>query len=199
MLKRAIHLALALFDSMQNKHLIETCITSKTIASGSMLTVKRDEVLLPNGHQSQREYVQHPGAVVVVALLANGNVVLEKQFRYALQQVFIELPAGKIDVGEDVLTTGQRELLEETGYTATQWVKLGCQHPCIGYSNEVIHIFLAQNLTKNAQQLDEDEALDVFDVPFDECLKMVTQGKITDGKTIAALFFAEKYLHNLAV
>ena len=184
---------------MQNKHLTETCITSTTIASGGMLTVKRDEVRLPNGHKSQREYVEHPGAVVIVALLANGNVVLEKQFRYPLHDVFIELPAGKIDAGEDVLTTGQRELLEETGYVASQWVKLGHQHPCIGYSNEIIHIFLAQNLTKNAQQLDEDEMLEVFDMPFAECLDMVTQGKITDGKTIAAFFFAEKYLQNLAI
>ena len=181
---------------MQNKYLIETCIASEIIASGGMLTVRRDKVLLPNGHQTEREYVEHPGAVVVVALLANGNVVLEKQFRYPLNDVFIELPAGKIDAGEDVLSTGQRVLLEETGYTATQWVKLGHQHPCIGYSNEVIHIFLAQHLTKNAQQLDDDEMLEVFNAPFDECLSMVTQGKITDGKTITALFFAEKYLLN---
>lgn len=164
-----------------------------------MLTVKRDEVLLPNGHKSEREYVEHPGAAVVVALLANGNVVLEKQFRYPLNDVFIELPAGKIDAGENVLKTAQRELLEETGYIATQWLKLGHQHPCIGYSNEVIHIFLARNLTKNVQQLDEDEILEVFDLPFAQCLEMVMQGKITDGKTIAALFFAEKYLHNLTL
>ena len=107
-----------------------------------MLTVKRDQVRLPNGNTSQREYVIHPGAVVVVPILPNGNVVLEKQFRYALHQVFIELPAGKIDAGEDILITGQRELLEETGYSASDWVKLGHQHPCIGYSNEIIHICL---------------------------------------------------------
>ena len=183
--------------SLQNKNLTETCISSQTIACGDMLTVKRDLVLLPSGNESAREYVEHPGAVVVVALLANGNVVLERQFRYPLHDVFMELPAGKIDVGEDILTTGQRELLEETGYSATQWVKLGCHHPCIGYSNEVIHIFLAQNLKKNAQQLDEDEALEVFDLPFIECIEKVMQGQITDGKTIVALFFAEKYLQNL--
>ena len=112
--------------------LTEHHISSETIASGGMLTVKRDQVRLPNGHISQREYVIHPGAVVVVPILPNGNVILEKQFRYPLHQVFIELPAGKIDADEAVLVTGQRELLEETGYTAIEWVKLGHQHPCIG-------------------------------------------------------------------
>lgn len=174
--------------------LTEHCINSEVIASGGMLTVKRDQVRLPNGHTSQREYVVHPGAVVVVPLLPNGHVVLEKQFRYPLHQVFIELPAGKIDAGEDILVTGQRELLEETGYSATDWVKLGHQHPCIGYSNEVIHIYLARDLTAGEHQRDEDESLEVFELGFDECLQMVQNGKITDGKTIVALFLAEKYL-----
>lgn len=174
--------------------LTEHCINSEVIASGGMLTVKRDQVRLPNGHSSQREYVVHPGAVVVVPLLPNGHVVLEKQFRYPLHQVFIELPAGKIDAGEDILVTGQRELLEETGYSATDWVKLGHQHPCIGYSNEVIHIYLARGLTEGEHQRDDDESLEVFELGFDECLQMVQNGQITDGKTIVALFLAEKYL-----
>lgn len=174
--------------------LTEHCINSEVIASGGMLTVKRDQVRLPNGHSSQREYVVHPGAVVVVPLLPNGHVVLEKQFRYPLHQVFIELPAGKIDAGEDILVTGQRELLEETGYSAIDWVKLGHQHPCIGYSNEVIHIYLARDLTAGEHQRDDDESLEVFELGFDECLQMVQNGQITDGKTIVALFLAEKYL-----
>ncbi len=174
--------------------LTEDCISSETIASGGMLTVKRDQVRLPNGGTSQREYVIHPGAVVVVPLLPNGHVILEKQFRYPLHQVFIELPAGKIDAGEPVLATGQRELLEETGYTASEWVKLGHQHPCIGYSNEVIHIYLAQGLSAGVHQRDEDEALEVFELPFAECINMVLRGEITDGKTIVALYLAEKYL-----
>lgn len=159
-----------------------------------MLTVKRDQVRLPNGNTSQREYVIHPGAVVVVPILPNGNVVLEKQFRYALHQVFIELPAGKIDAGEDILITGQRELLEETGYSASDWVKLGHQHPCIGYSNEIIHIYLARGLSAGAHQRDDDEHLDIFEAPFEQCLSMIQNGEITDGKTMIALFFAEKYL-----
>ena len=174
--------------------LTEHCIHSDTIADGGMLTVKRDQVRLPNGHESQREYVLHPGAVVVVPLLPNGRVVLEKQFRYPLHQVFVELPAGKIDAGEDILVTGQRELLEETGYTATEWVKLGLQHPCIGYSNEVIHIYLATGLIPGEHARDDDEAMDVFEEDFETCLSMIQRGEITDGKTIVAMFLAEKYL-----
>ncbi len=174
--------------------LTEHCISSETIAAGGLLTVKRDLVRLPNGNNSHREYVMHPGAVVIVPILPNGNVVLERQFRYPLHQVFIELPAGKIDANEEVLSTGQRELLEETGYTASQWVKLGHQHPCIGYSNEVIHIYLATGLLAGAHQRDEDETLEVFEVKFADCLTMIQSGEITDGKTIVALFLAEKYL-----
>ena len=176
-------------------HLIEYMVSSETIAAGGMLTVKRDQVRLPNGNISQREYVMHPGAVVVVPLLSNGNIILEKQFRYPLHQVFIELPAGKIDAGEDILVTGQRELLEETGYSATQWHKLGHQHPCIGYSNEVIHMFLARGLTAGAHRRDDDEHLEVFEAPLADCLAMIQRGEITDGKTIVALLFAEKYLN----
>lgn len=174
--------------------LVEHLISSETIASGSMLTVKRDLVRLPNGNTSHREYVMHPGAVVIVPILPNGNIVLEKQFRYALRQVFIELPAGKIDLNEEVLHTGQRELLEETGYTANQWVRLGQQHPCIGYSNEVIHIYLASDLIAGSHQRDDDETLEVFDLSFADCFTMIRNGEITDGKTIVALFLAEKHL-----
>ena len=178
------------------QHLAEYMLSSETIAAGGMLTVKRDQVRLPSGHTSQREYVMHPGAVVIVPLLPSGNVILEKQFRYPLHQVFIELPAGKIDAGEDVLVTGQRELLEETGYCASEWVKLGHQHPCIGYSNEVIHMYLARGLTAGVHQRDEDEHLEVFDEPFERCISMIKSGEITDGKTIVALFLAEKFLNS---
>ncbi|MEI8362672.1 MAG: NUDIX hydrolase [Betaproteobacteria bacterium] len=177
-----------------DKDLTEHCMSSHTIASGVMLTVKCDQVRLPNGNISQREYVMHPGAVVIIPLLTNGNIVLEKQFRYPLHQVFIELPAGKIDAGEDILITGQRELLEETGYTASDWVKLGHQHPCIGYSNEVIHMYLARGLIAGEHQRDEDEALEVFEASFGDCLSMIENGKITDGKSIIGLLLAEKYL-----
>jgi len=159
-----------------------------------MLSAKHDKVRLPDGSEGYREYVTHPGAVVIVPILDNGNLVLEKQFRYPLHQVFIELPAGKIDPNEDVLVTGQRELLEETGYVAKNWVKLGIQHPCIGYSNEVIHMYLATDLTSGQHAWDEGEFLEIFDVGFEDCLEMVQRGEITDSKTITALFLAEKYL-----
>lgn len=174
--------------------LLETCISSEVIASGGMLTVKRDQVKLSNGHQSQREYVVHPGAVVIVPLLPNGNIIFERQFRYPLNQVFIELPAGKIDINESIEVTGKRELLEETGYTAQHWISLGLQHPCIGYSNEVIHMYLAHSLTLGSHQRDADEMLDVFEMTLEDSLKMVHQGEITDAKTIVALFFAQQYL-----
>lgn len=178
--------------------LTEHCITTEVIASGGMLTVKRDQVRLPNGHTSQREYVTHPGAVAVVPLLSNGNIVLERQFRYPLHQVFIEIPAGKIDPGEDVLITGQRELLEETGYTAKEWIKLSQLHPCIGYSDEVIHLYLARDLDAGIHQRDEDESLEVFEASFADCLTMIQNGQITDGKTIVALMLVEKYLQTAA-
>jgi ADP-ribose pyrophosphatase len=175
--------------------LTEHCISSEIMAQGDLLTVKRDAVRLPNGNTSHREYVMHPGAVVVVPILANGNVVLERQFRYPLHQVFIELPAGKIDANEDVLKTGQRELLEETGYSANEWVKLGALHPCIGYSDEVIYIYLAKDLISGQHKRDEDETLEVFEMKFEECLLMIQRGEITDAKTMVAIFLAEKYLH----
>ncbi len=174
--------------------LTEHCISSEILAQGNLLIVKRDAVRLPNGNVSHREYVTHPGAVVVVPLLPDGRVVLERQYRYPLRQVFIELPAGKIDPDEDVINTGQRELLEETGYIAHDWIKLGVQHPCIGYSNEVIHIYLANGLVAGEHHRDDDEMLEVFDLKLEDCLAMIQRGEITDSKTIAALFMAQLYL-----
>lgn len=174
--------------------LTESCIATETIRSGGMLTLKVDQVSLPSGRTSQREYVVHPGASVVVALLPNGHVLLEKQFRYPLRQVFIELPAGKIDALEAPLLTAQRELLEETGYSAKEWVALGSQYPCIAYSNEVIHMYLATGLTAGQHMRDEDEALELFDLSFADCLALIKSGQISDGKTMLALFMAEQYL-----
>jgi ADP-ribose pyrophosphatase len=179
--------------------LTEHCISSQTLASGVMLTVKTDEVRLPNGNLSKREYVVHPGAVLIVPILPNGHLILEKQFRYPLHQVFIELPAGKIDLNEDILVTGQRELLEETGYTAKNWIKLGAQHPCIGYSNEVIHMYIATGLEEGPHQRDDDEMLEVFEASFAECITMIQRGEITDGKTIVALLMAEKFLQTTSI
>jgi ADP-ribose pyrophosphatase len=186
-------------EHADDKHLIETTISSEILAQGKMLTVRYDQARLPNGTVSGREYVTHPGAVVVVALTADGGVVLERQFRYPLKQVFIELPAGKIDHGEPVLQTGQRELLEETGYRAHEWVKLGVQHPCIGYSNEVIHIYLATGLTLGDHARDIDEAMDVFVWPFAQVMQAISAGEVTDSKTMGAMLLAERYLRQQAL
>ena len=179
-----------------DQHLIETTVSSEILAQGKLLTVRYDEARLPNGTISGREYVTRPDAVGVVALTKDGEVVLERQFRYPLKQVFIELPAGKIDVGEPVLQTGQRELLEETGYSGKDWMKLGVQHPCIGYSNEVIHIYLATGLTLGDHARDIDEAMDVFVWPFARVMQAIENGEITDSKTMGAMLLAERYLRN---
>lgn len=179
---------------MKSSDLTEICISSETLVQGNLLHVKRDSVRLPNGHLSEREYVIHPGAVLVVPILSDGSVVLERQFRYPLHQVFIEFPAGKIDAGEDPLQTGKRELLEETGYTAQQWQFLILLHPCIGYSNEIIHIYLAKDLSLGDAKLDDDEHIDVFTMPLPEVMEAMYRGEITDGKTMIALFAAQRHL-----
>ena len=177
--------------------LTEVCLTSELVLEGGMLRVKRDQVRLPSGNQSQREFIMHPGAVLVIPLLDNGNLLLERQFRYPLNRVFIELPAGKIDPDEAILVTGQRELLEETGYTAKEWVYLGLQHPCIGYSDEVIYMFIARGLLAGEAMQDEDEQLELFEASLDACLEMVATQQITDAKTILALMYLEKHLQGI--
>ena len=174
--------------------LIETLISSAPVLNGGMMKVKRDQVRLPSGNQGQREYVVHPGAVLIVPILENGNLLLERQFRYPLNRVFTELPAGKIDPGENILKTGQRELQEETGYSAQEWIYLGLQHPCIGYATEVIHMFLAKGLIEGEPLNDADEALQLFEASLEDCLQMVADQEITDAKTIIALMWTEKYL-----
>lgn len=165
-------------------------LDSEPVFQGGLLKVWRDRVRLPDGSESYREYVRHPGAVVVVAVLPDGQLVFERQFRYPLRKAFLELPAGKIDPGEDILTCARRELREETGYEAENWRYLGVMHPCIGYSDERIEIFFAQGLSQVGHELDEGEFLEILSLSADEAEAAVHQGTITDGKTIAALFRA---------
>jgi ADP-ribose pyrophosphatase len=173
--------------------LIETEIASETVFKGRLLEVRRDRVRLPNGEESLREYVIHPGAVVILAFLDNGNLLFERQFRYPLRRVFLELPAGKIDVGEDIQHTARRELLEETGYEATDWTYLGVMHPCIGYSNERIEIFAARGLRRTGPpQLDANEFLEVLELSPATARQAVWDGRITDGKTISALYWLDR-------
>lgn len=174
--------------------LLETCVESNAVYDGALLHVRRDTVRLPDGSTSVREYITHPGAVAVLALHDNGNLIMERQYRYAAGCEFFEIPAGKIDHGEYILITGQRELLEETGYTAHEWVHLTTTYPCIGYGDEKIYYFLARGLSMQERSLDEGEFLEVFELSLPDALDWVRLGKINDSKTIIGLFWLEKYL-----
>lgn len=166
----------------------ERQLESSPVYDGVLLKVRRDRVSLPDGKESVREYITHPGAVVVVAVLPDGNLLLERQFRYPLRRAFLEFPAGKIDPGEDLLSCAQRELREETGYVAVEWQYLGVMHPCIGYSDERIEIFLARGLTHVGDALDDGEFLEIVNYSVADTVRAVSEGTITDGKTIVALF-----------
>lgn len=178
------------------KNLIEKKLNSKRVYKGYLLHVWRDEVELPNGKTSIREYIRHPGAVVVVPILDNGNIVLEKQFRYSSNQVFIECPAGKIDPGESLEETARRELLEETGYQCSELIYLGKLHPGIGYTDEVIYLYEGRGLTHQETDRDDDEFLEIFNIPVKEAYQMVIRGEITDAKSMTAiLLFWEKRMN----
>lgn len=178
-------------------HLHEEPLDSEQVFKGVLLDVRRDRVRLPNGGESVREYIVHPGAVVVIPVLDDGRLLFENQYRYPLHRDFLELPAGKIDAGEEILVTAKRELLEETGYEAGEWRYLGVMHPCIGYSDERIEIFLAKSLKKVAEpSLDHNEFLDVLTLSLEEAIAAVRDGRITDAKTITTLFWAEKVLND---
>jgi len=176
-------------------HLREEQIESTQVFRGKLLDVRLDRVRLPDGGDCQREYVKHQGAVVVIAQLDDGHLLFVRQHRYPLRRTILELPAGKIDPGEKILDTGTRELLEETGHLASEWRYLGVMHPCVGYSDERIEIFLARGLRREAApNLDRGEFLDVLSLSLADALTAVRSGEITDAKTITGLFWAEKAL-----
>lgn len=181
-------------NTNKDKHLRESLVISEEVFSGRLLRVRRDTVRLPDGKQATREFVTHPGAVVMIAELPSGKLLFERQFRYPLDRVFLELPAGKIHPGEDILLTARRELQEETGYVAEHWHYLGVIHPCIGYSDERIEIFFAQGLSHVGHALDEGEFLEVHELHLDEAMEAVRDGRLTDGKSVACLLWAERVL-----
>ena len=169
-------------------------VSSRTVYQGALLRVKEDRVTLPNGASAKREYIEHQGAVLIIPLLDENNVVLERQYRYPVRQHCYELPAGKKERGEAPLLTAQRELKEETGYEARDWQTLGGLLPCIGYSDEQIEFFVARDLHFTGTARDEGEFLDVFTLSLDEAITWITTGKIKDVKTIAGLFWAQHLL-----
>lgn len=185
-------------DKRAVDHLIEKKLSSTELFKGRLLHAFRDEVSLPNGAVATREYVVHPGAVMVVPLLEDASgvlqVVLERQFRYPLGRVMVEFPAGKLDAGEDCFHCAQRELREETGYSARQWAHAGVLHPLVAYSTEFIDIWFARGLSKGPRQLDEGELLDVFTATPMQLLDWCRQGWVTDGKTLTAALWLQNLI-----
>lgn len=179
---------------MDENDFIEETLESEQVFDGRLLKVFSDKVRLPDGKESWREYIRHPGAVAIIAVLDNGKLLFERQYRHPLRRVFLEIPAGKIDPGEHVLDTARRELREETGYKARTWRHLGTLHPCIGYADERIEIFWAEGLSYVGAKLDDGEILELCELSLADALLAVRDGEITDAKTIAALLWAEKTL-----
>ena len=175
-----------------NEHLTEIRVDGAAMYDGAFLKVQRDQVKLPDGTPATREYIRHPGAVVILPVFDDGSVLLERQFRYPLNKVFVEFPAGKIDPGEDPLLCAQRELREETGYTARDWRFVCTIHNAIAYSDEHLDIFIAEGLTAGASALDEGEFLEVMTAPLADLLTWIREGKVTDVKTIIGAFWLEK-------
>jgi ADP-ribose pyrophosphatase len=179
---------------MKAAQLSETLLTTQQVYKGGFLDVRRDTVQLPNGKSTSREYVVHPGACVVIPLLDNGDVILEKQFRYPVGREMIEFPAGKLDPNEDPLICALRELREETGYSASEWAYAGCMHLAIAYSTEVIHIYFARGLVLGERDLDDGEFLDVFTAPAQQLISWCADGTVTDAKTVACALHLQQFL-----
>lgn len=176
----------------------EKTLNSELIFDGRLLKLYRDEVETASGGQSAREVVHHPGGAAVVALDGDGNVCLERQFRYPYRKVVTEIPAGKLEEGEDPFDAIRRELKEEIGAEALRWDALGHIMPSVGYTDELLYLYLARDLTFGETHWDKDECLEIFRLPFAEALAAAADGRINDGKTVCALFRAERLMREEA-
>ena len=172
----------------------EKTLTREEIYSGKILNIHKDRVLLPNGNESIREIVEHPGGVTVLPLDEQGNVYCVRQFRYAYGRHLLETPAGKLEPGETPLECAVRELGEETGFTADEFVDLGELYPSPGYCRESLYIYLARGLHRGKMHLDDDEFLDVEVYPLDTLLRMVMDGELRDAKTVVAVLKTKRWL-----
>jgi ADP-ribose pyrophosphatase len=174
-------------------HLIERSLQAAQAWRGDFLDVRRDTVALPDGRTATREYIVHPGAVMIVPLLDDGRWLMERQFRYPMGRVMLEFPAGKIDPGEPTLATAVRELAEETGYRAAQWARAGILHNAIAYSDEGIEIWFARELTPGPRRLDAGEFLDLVTCSEDQLDRLAASGELTDAKSLIGLLWLQKW------
>ena len=171
------------------RHLRETELSSELVYEGLFLKMRRDQARMPDGSVRGREYVIHPGAAAMVPLLDDGRILIVRQFRYPLRDVFVEIPAGKRDPGESSLATARRELIEETGYEARRWAPLTTIHPAIGFANEAIELFLCRDLVRSTRALDDGEFMDVDPVSLGWLVDELRAGRLTDVKTQIAVFW----------
>jgi ADP-ribose pyrophosphatase len=178
---------------MTDRHLREHPVGGQVLAKGNFLELRRDHVRLPDGAAATREYVVHPGAVAIVPLLDDGRLVLERQFRYPVGKVLLEIPAGKIDPGESQLACAQRELLEETGYLAREWACAGVVHNAAAYSTEGIEIWFARGLSAGVQRLDAGEFIELCLLTEAEFERLAAAGEISDVKTLIGLLWLQKW------
>ncbi|HVZ42915.1 MAG TPA: NUDIX hydrolase [Ramlibacter sp.] len=180
--------------STEDPHLVEHTVATEELLKASFLHVVRDTVRLPNGRTSTREYILHPGAVMVIPLLDDGRIVLERQYRHPVKGVLVEFPAGKLDAGEDHLACAKRELLEETGYAAREWALAGALNLAVGYSDECIDIWFARGLTLTKPELDDGEFVEVILADPGDFLAWCRDGKVKDSKTLAGALWLQNVL-----
>lgn len=174
--------------------LAEQTLSTDTVYKGSFLQVRRDEVVTPDGVRTTREYLHHPGAAMMIPLFDNGDVILERQYRHPMRQVFFEFPAGKLNPGESPLSCARRELIEETGFEASEWIKLGRFNNAIGYSDEEITVYLATGLKEVGARPDPGEVLEIVRMPWTEVVEKTLNGEFTDVKTIIGAYWLKNYL-----